>query len=87
MVTFLELVLADRGMQELLRREIDFAMRVLTQAASGFQPRLLDAVEDLLDEEARAGRLQVDIDGHELSCIVVRVIESYTYLNVLLGGV
>jgi AcrR family transcriptional regulator len=85
MVTFLELVLANQGMQHLLRTEIDFAMRLLTQAASGFQPRLLAAVEDLLEEETAAGRLRVEMDHHELAYIVVRVIESYTYLNVLLG--
>src|SRR3954451_6767299 len=85
MVSFLELVLANHGMQQLLRREIQFAMRLLTQAAAGFQPRLLAAVEDLLDEETTAGRLRVHMDNHELAYIVVRVIESYTYLNVLLG--
>jgi hypothetical protein len=85
MVVFLELVLANQGMQHLLRTEIEFAMRLLTQAAPGFQPRLLAAVEDLLEEETAAGRMNVDMDDHELAYIVVRVIESYTYLNVLLG--
>ena len=86
MVTFLELVLANHGMQQLLRREIELAMRLLTQAAAGFQPRLLAAVQDLLEEESAAGRAsRVDMDNHELAYIVVRVIESYTYLEVLLG--
>lgn len=85
MVGFLELVLASEGMQHLLRTEIDLAMRLLTHAAAGFQPRLLAAVEGLLNEETQAGRLRVDMDSHELAYIVVRVIESYTYLSVLLG--
>jgi AcrR family transcriptional regulator len=84
-VGFLELVLANRGMQRLLATDIELTMRLLTHRAAGFQPRLLQAVEDLLREETAAGRLDVPMDSHELAYIVVRVIESYTYLDVLLG--
>lgn len=84
-VGFLDLVLSNRGMQHLLTTEIDDAMRLLTHRASGFQPRLLAGVEALLREEAERGALDVAMDPHELAFIVVRVIESYTYLDVLLG--
>jgi hypothetical protein len=72
-------------MQHLLTVDPDLTMRLLTQRAAGFQPRLLGAVEGLLREETAAGRLDVPIDTHELAYVVVRVIESYTYLDVLLG--
>lgn len=84
-VAFLDLVVSNRGMQHLLATEIEDVMRLLTHRAAGFQPRLLAAVEDLLREEADAGRIDVAMDAHELAFIVVRVIESYTYLDVLLG--
>ena len=84
-VGFLDLVLAHPGMQQLLNTDIDLAMRLLTHRASGFQPRLLGEVEELLREEAAAGRLDVPMDAHELAYVVVRLIESYTYLNVLMG--
>lgn len=84
-VDFLDLVVSNPGMQHLLANEIEDVMRLLTHRASGFQPRLLAAVEDLLREEAEAGRMDVEMDPHELAFIVVRVIESYTYLDVLLG--
>ena len=84
-VGFLDLVLAHPGMQSMLAGDIDLAMRLLTHRASGFQPRLLQAVEDLLREESAAGRVDVPMDAHELAYVVVRLIESYTYLNVLMG--
>jgi AcrR family transcriptional regulator len=84
-VGFLERVLANPGMQHLLSVDPELMMRLLTHQASGFQPRLLCAVEDLLREETAAGRLDVPMDPHELAYVVVRVIESYTYLDVLLG--
>jgi AcrR family transcriptional regulator len=84
-VGFLDLVLSHSGMQHLLATDIDLAMRLLTHRAAGFQPRLLRAVEELLQEETDAGRLHVPMDAHELAYVVVRLIESYTYLNVLMG--
>ncbi|MEX5720761.1 QsdR family transcriptional regulator [Geodermatophilus maliterrae] len=84
-VGFIECVLANPGMQHLLAVDTDLVMRLLTHRAAGFQPRLLQAVEDLLREETAAGRLDVPMDPHELAYVVVRVIESYTYLDVLLG--
>jgi AcrR family transcriptional regulator len=84
-VGFLDLVLANPGVQSLLTAEPELTMRLLTHRAAGFQPRLLAAVEDLLREETAAGRLDVPMDPHELAYVVVRLIESYTYLDVLLG--
>jgi len=82
---FIECVLAPPGMQHPLMVDPDLTMPLLTHPAAGFQPRLLRAVEDLLREETAAGRLAVPMDTHELAYVVVRVIESYTYLDVLLG--
>jgi AcrR family transcriptional regulator len=84
-VGFLECVLASPGMQHLLAADPELAMRLLTHQASGFQPRLLRAIEELLREETAAGRLDVPMEPHELAYVVVRLIESYTYLDVLLG--
>jgi AcrR family transcriptional regulator len=84
-VGFIECVLVNPGMQHLLAADTDLVMRLLTHQAAGFQPRLRQAIEDLLREETAAGRLDVPMDPRELAYVVVRVIESYTYLDVLLG--
>jgi hypothetical protein len=60
-------------------------MRLLTRHQTNFQPRLIGAIENLLTQEARAGRLDLPVDLHELAYIIVRLIESYTYLDLITG--
>ncbi len=82
---FLRLVIDNRGMQRWLSEEGEHAMRLLTRHDAGFQPRLIRAIEDLLEEEADAGRLALPVDLHELAYVIVRLIESYTYLDLITG--
>jgi hypothetical protein len=60
-------------------------MRLLTRHDTTFQPRLIGAVHALLDEEARAGRLDLPADLQEVAYVIVRLIESYTYLDLITG--
>lgn len=82
---FLDEVIANPGMQRWLREEGEHAMRLLTRHETDFQPRLIAAVEDLLDAEAQAGELDLPVDHHELAYVIVRLIESYTYLDLITG--
>jgi len=74
---FLDAIITDTGMQRWLAEEGEHAMRLLTRHETGFQPRLIAAIEALLREEADAGRLELPVDLHELAYVVVRLIESY----------
>jgi AcrR family transcriptional regulator len=82
---FLELVIGNAGMQRWLAEEGELAMRLLTLHDAGFQPRLIDAIERLLREEAHAGRLNLPVELRELAYVIVRLIESYTHLDMILG--
>jgi AcrR family transcriptional regulator len=82
---FLEAVIANAGMQRWLREEGEHAMRLLTRHETGFQPRLIDAIHRLLDQEADADGLDLPVDLRELAYVVVRLIESYTYLDLITG--
>lgn len=82
---FLDAVIANAGMQRLLAEEGEHAMRLLTRHEPGFQPRLISAVQVLLDEESDAGRLDLPVDHRELAYVIVRVIESYTCLDLITG--
>ena len=82
---FLDAVIANPGMRYWLREEGEQAMGLLTRSASGFQPRLIGWIEDLLREEADAGRLDLPADLHEVAYVIVRLIESYTYLDLITG--
>ena len=78
---FVELAIANPGMQRWLADEGELAMRLLTRSDHGFQPRLIDWVERLLESE----EVHLDADRREVAYVIVRVIESYTYLDLILG--
>lgn len=78
---FVEQVIANPGMQRWLAEEGELAMRLLTRSDRGFQPRLIDWVDGLLEREA----VELDADRREVAYVIVRVIESYTYLDLILG--
>jgi AcrR family transcriptional regulator len=82
---FLDEVIANPGMRHWLREEDEQAMRLLTRSATGFQPRLIGWIEGLLRGEADAGRLELPADLHEVAYVIVRLIESYTYLDLITG--
>jgi AcrR family transcriptional regulator len=82
---FLEAVISNPGMRRWLAEEGELAMRLLTRHDTDFQPRLIDAIHELLREEADAGRLTLDVDLHEVAYVIVRLIESYTYLDLITG--
>ena len=73
---FVEVVIANPGMQRWLADEGELAMRLLTRSDRGVQPRLI-----LLERE----RVELDADRREVAYVIVRVIESYTYLDLILG--
>ena len=82
---FLRDVITNPGMQRWLADEGEHAMRLLTRHETNFQPRLIAAVEALLEAETAAGRLDLPVDLHELAYVIVRLIESYTYLDLITG--
>lgn len=82
---FVGAVIENAGMKRWLAEEGEHAMRLLTRHDTGFQPRLIGAIQDLLEQEAGAGRLALPVDLHELAYVIVRLIESYTYLDLITG--
>ncbi|HEX6457512.1 MAG TPA: QsdR family transcriptional regulator [Thermoleophilaceae bacterium] len=82
---FLDAVITSEGMRRWLAEEGELAMRLLTRHDTGFQPRLIDWVYGLLRQESAAGRLSLPADLHEVAYVIVRLIESYTYLDLITG--
>ena len=82
---FLEHVISNDGMRRWLAEEGELAMRLLTRHDTDFQPRLIAAIEQMLREESDAGRLELPVDLHEVAYVIVRLIESYTYLDLITG--
>ena len=84
-VRFLDNVISNDGMRRWLAEEGELAMRLLTRHDTDFQPRLIGAIEAMLREEVDAGRLELPVDLHEVAYVIVRLIESYTYLDLITG--
>jgi AcrR family transcriptional regulator len=84
-IGFLDTVITNPGAQRWLGEEREHAMRLLTSPQTNFQHRLIDALQDLLEEEANASRLDLPVDLHELAYVIVRVIESYIYFDLITG--
>jgi AcrR family transcriptional regulator len=82
---FVDAVISNRGMQYWLAEEGESAMRLLTLRDPGYQARLIGWHEQLLQEEAEAGRLDLPADLHEVAYVIVRLIESYVYLDLITG--
>ena len=82
---FVAAVLTNPGMSSFLADEGELAMRLLTRRESGFQPRLIGAVRELLEEESERGRLSLAADLQDVAYTMVRIVESYIYLDLITG--
>ncbi len=82
---FLDTIINNPGVQRWLGEDGEHAMRLLTTPRTDFQRRMIDAVYGLLKEETDASRLELPVDLRELAYVIVRVIESYTYLDLITG--
>jgi AcrR family transcriptional regulator len=82
---FVRDVLAHPGMRRFLAEEGEFALRLLTLRAGGYQQRLVALVHEMIDTDTTAGRLHSPIPVDDLAYTVVRVVESYVYLEVITG--
>lgn len=82
---FVRDVLANDGMRQLQREEGDLTFRLLTLARYGFEPRLVRFVQNLLAEDAAAGRLETTVPLDDLAYTAVRVVESYVHRAAITG--
>ena len=82
---FLEEVISSQGLGRWVAEEGELAARLLTRHDTDFQPRLVAAIEELLREESDAGRLDLPVSLHEAAVVIVRLIESCTYLDFITG--
>lgn len=82
---FVAATLSNSGFARFLADEGELAMRLLTRRDMDFQPRLIAAVQELLEEEVAAGRMDLPAELHDVAYTMVRIIESYIYLDLING--
>jgi AcrR family transcriptional regulator len=81
----IDAVVNNEGMRSFMEREGDLALRLLTTKASGFEKKMIDLARDLLREEVYQGRLAAAIPLDDLPFVVIRIMESYAYINLITG--
>lgn len=69
--------------RRLLTGEPEIALRVLTSKHGVVQRRIVSALQALLDQEQRAGRLRFTMDTDTLAYVIVRVCEGFLYADVI----
>jgi AcrR family transcriptional regulator len=82
---FLDTIITNPGMRHWLAEDGEHAMRLLTGRRTDFQQRVIDAIQTLLEEQDASSGLDLPVSLHELAYVVVRLIESYTYLDLITG--
>jgi AcrR family transcriptional regulator len=82
---FATLIDQTQFFRDFLRREPERALRILTTRAGTVQSRLVTAVETLLDEEISAGHLDPPLPVHDLAYLIVRIVESFVYADIIIG--
>ena len=70
--------------RQFLRREPERSLRLLTTAASPVQRHVVQRFERLICEEVEAGWAP-PLAPHDLSYLVVRIIESFIYADLITG--
>ena len=74
-----------RPLRVFLQQETHSALRLLTSQSGGIQPRTVDDLADLLDEELRAGALKLRADVDSLAYAIVRMTEGFIYHDTVVG--
>jgi len=80
-------VIENPGMKYWLATEGESAMSLLTRSASGYQPRLIGWMEDLIDSEVERGTMVLPqgVSSYELAYVLERVMAGYVYLDLITG--
>lgn len=81
----LHLLVESAPLRAFVRRDQEFALRVLMSRTSPVEHRCTAAVRGLLDAEVAAGRLRPAMAVEDLAYVVIRISESFLYRDVITG--
>ena len=72
-------------MRFLLAQEQERALRILTSSAGIVQPRVVAAIERIIEAEMAAGRFQPTVAPNALAFAIVRLGEAFLYNDAIVG--
>jgi AcrR family transcriptional regulator len=65
--------------------ERDTALRIITSGAGTLQPRIVAAIQEVIDDEVRAGHYNPPVDTSTLAYAIVRLAESFLFNDAVAG--
>lgn len=85
MARFVEATITNPGFRHSLATEGEMTVRLWTRSDRGFQPRLINKVEQLLDDAEDPADVPLTVSNHELAFAAIRLGESFVYRKHITG--
>jgi AcrR family transcriptional regulator len=83
---FMRAIAYHPSMRHFLERDPEYALRILTSHESTIRLRMTATVKAMLTEQVETGTLVPPLDLDSLSYVIVRIIESFMYSDLLEGA-
>jgi AcrR family transcriptional regulator len=80
-----EFVASSDPLRQFLAAEGDSALRILTKSDGHVQPRSVELMLEILEEEQEAGRYEPTADTRVLAVAIVRLFEAFVYNDAVAG--
>ena len=78
--------LADApALRRFVEAERDAALRIITSGAGTLQPRIVASIQEVIDEEVRAGAYDPPVDTSTLAYAIVRLAEAFLFNDAVAG--
>jgi AcrR family transcriptional regulator len=78
--------LADApALRRFVESERDAAIRIITSGAGTLQPRMVAGIQDVIDDEVRAGRYDPPVETSTLAYAIVRLAEAFLFNDAVAG--
>jgi AcrR family transcriptional regulator len=79
-------VLADSSaLRRFVEAERDTALRIITSGAGTLQPRIVASIQEVIDDEVRAGSYDPPVDTSTLAYAIVRLAEAFLFNDAVAG--
>ncbi|MCX5746621.1 MAG: QsdR family transcriptional regulator [Proteobacteria bacterium] len=82
----LRALVASGPLRRFVEQDPEFALRVLTSKHSPVQHRCMLAFREAIDAQVAAGAMEPALPPEELAYLLVRIVESFLYRDVITGA-
>jgi AcrR family transcriptional regulator len=74
-----------RALRQFVEQERDAALRIILAGDGKVQPRIVDRIVGLIEEEAEAGRYEPPVDPSTLGYAIVKIAEAFLFSDTVAG--